>query len=725
MPRGKLHYHQWSIETDFWSMENKSFFESIFFQGNGAMGRRAVFCGDSYTPATHGLFKAGVFDYVKPGITDLVNLPDPLLVAIEIDGHICTSQSDLQDFKQTLDLKTGLVSRTWQELGVRITVERFFSFDDTSLCAERIIVEAQEKPVSLCVSHSLDGTVANLPIHDDQTIKNEQMLYLLKNVEVQAFQSFRTLEATTNTGLFHCLYFASDHCSVPSTKQEFLQGAKVKVSHSLLLEKGKTVSFEFIVSVSTKPVCFSAKEKEAQARTFIQNSERGFSFLFARSKEFLLRLWDDCDISIEGPEADQCAIRFAIFELLQNCSAQDASVSIGARGLSHGRYKGCYFWDTEVFMFPFYLYCYPEAAKSLLDYRLHTLGAAKENALKHNAEGARYPWMCSLDGSEQCESWDIGKCEIHVTADIAWAMGEYARVQGQEAWEREEAATLYIETARFWASRFTYEKATDRYELLFVKGPDEYAGVTKNNTFTVTMAKYNLQLALDILKKGATLKNGTAYPSLQERSLWKQIIEKARVPYDALKGTFAQDDTFSLLEPVALSDLKHNDEPLYHSICFDRLQRYQILKQPDVILLSTMLPSVFTKEQKQAAWHWYEPITAHDSTLSWGMHALCAFQIGEMEKAEKYLTKSMFLDLEDLMGNTASEGLHIGSYGASWQAIVLGCAQLMADSKGAVTLDARLPLGWKGLHFTVQVHGHRYRIDITGNEVSLVGKDTR
>ena len=723
MPRGKLHYHQWSVETESWSLENKAFFESIFFQGNGIMGRRALFPADSYAPATHGLFKAGIFDYVKPGITDMVNLPDPLLVAIEIDGQVCTSEVALRDFKQTLDLKTGLVTRFWQEQGVRISVERFFSFDDTSICAERVVLEALEKPVSLCVSHSLDGTVANLPIHDDQTIKNEQILYLLKNLEVHALQSCRTLEATTNTGLFHCLYCTVDHCSVPSTKSESLQGGKATVTHSLSLEKGQSVSFEFIVSVATQSLAFPLQEKDEKIRAFTQKAAQGFSVLFARSREFLLHLWDDCDICLEGPEADQCAIRFSIFELLQNCSAKDPSVSIGARGLSHGRYKGCYFWDTEVFMFPFYLYNYPEAARNLLEYRMKTLPAAKENALKHNAEGARYPWMCSLDGSEQCESWDIGKCEIHVTADIAWAMGEYARVQGQGEWETAEAATLYVETARFWASRFTFEKASDSYELLFVKGPDEYAGVTKNNTFTVTMAKYNLQLALDILKKGATLKNGTAYPSLQELSLWQQIIEKARIPYDESRGTFAQDDTFSLLEPVALSELKHGDKPLYHSICFDRLQRYQILKQPDVILLSTMLPSVFTKEQKQAAWDWYEPMTAHDSTLSWGMHALCAFQLGEMEKAETYLSKSLFLDLEDLMGTTACEGLHVGSYGASWQAIVLGSANLSVDGKGLLSLDARLPSTWKGLHCTVQVHGHRYGVDIKGEEVSLVCKD--
>ena len=106
----------------------------------------------------------------------------------------------------------------------------------------------------------------------------------------------------------------------------------------------------------------------------------------------------------------------AIDEEIGRPSAKDPTVSIGARGLTHGRYKGCYFWDTDLFMLPFFLENDQEAARSLCEYRVRSLPAAKAHAQKMNAAGARYPWMAALDGSEQCESWDIGLCETHITA---------------------------------------------------------------------------------------------------------------------------------------------------------------------------------------------------------------------------------------------------------------------------------------------------------------------
>jgi len=107
--------------------------------------------------------------------------------------------------------------------------------------------------------------------------------------------------------------------------------------------------------------------------------------------------------------------------------------------------------------------------------------------------------MASDTGSEQCETWDTGCCEIHITADIAYAMGRYVEITGDEAFLKDYAAEVYIQTARYWASRFTYDSVSDCYHLLFVKGPDEYCGVTTNNLFTVKMAAHNLTLALEAI----------------------------------------------------------------------------------------------------------------------------------------------------------------------------------------------------------------------------------
>lgn len=70
------------------------FEESTFFTGNGRMGIRGYlpFWQEKRTFET-GLFVAGIFGEIKPGITDFVNLPTPVWGNIECDGHPITLSS--------------------------------------------------------------------------------------------------------------------------------------------------------------------------------------------------------------------------------------------------------------------------------------------------------------------------------------------------------------------------------------------------------------------------------------------------------------------------------------------------------------------------------------------------------------------------------------------------------------------------------------------------------
>jgi kojibiose phosphorylase len=65
-------------------------------------------------------------------------------------------------------------------------------------------------------------------------------------------------------------------------------------------------------------------------------------------------------------------------------------VSIGARALTGPVYNGHVFWDTEIFMLPFFTLTYPEAARALLMYRYHTLPAARTKAARFGYRGALY-----------------------------------------------------------------------------------------------------------------------------------------------------------------------------------------------------------------------------------------------------------------------------------------------------------------------------------------------
>ena len=70
----------------------------------------------------------------------------------------------------------------------------------------------------------------------------------------------------------------------------------------------------------------------------------------------------------------------------------DNRVGIGAKAMSGEGYKGHSFWDTEVFILPYYMMTQPETARTLLEYRYNTLSGARKKAAEKGYEGAMYPW---------------------------------------------------------------------------------------------------------------------------------------------------------------------------------------------------------------------------------------------------------------------------------------------------------------------------------------------
>ncbi len=99
------------------------------------------------------------------------------------------------------------------------------------------------------------------------------------------------------------------------------------------------------------------------------------------------------------------AVRFNLYQLLIAANESDLRVNIGANALSGERYRGHAFWDTEVFMLPFFIYTQAEAARALLLYRYHTLDGARQNARDGGFRGARYAWESAGTGVETTPKW--------------------------------------------------------------------------------------------------------------------------------------------------------------------------------------------------------------------------------------------------------------------------------------------------------------------------------
>ena len=136
--------------------------------------------------------------------------------------------------------------------------------------------------------------------------------------------------------------------------------------------------------------------------------------------------------------------------------------------------------------------------------------------------------------------------------------------------------------------------------------------------------QYNLQLAINAAQ--SLLQNSPARATAlgltpAELEGWRALSAGIPLPRDPQSGHLRTDDTFHLLEPVSPAALKMGDSASYHGVCFDRVQRYQVVKQADVLLLMTRLPEVFTQQEKLDAWADFEPLCLHDSTLSFASHA--------------------------------------------------------------------------------------------------------
>ncbi len=647
------------------------FCQSIFFTGNGTLGVRG-FGGyeEKKSPEAHGIFRAGLFDFIKPGITDMVQLPDVLTLCMVGDAP--------HEIRQTLDMRRGVLRQAWENERASIAFDRAVSMADSQLILQQITVTAKQAGL-FTVEAIADAAVRNLPVHDDQMIKSTDLIKLL---EVDALREDGLDMHTVPSG--HPVTMAWELISsLPAKSTTQIAGGKSGTRLMRTLLKGEAWTVEKRVRVLVKGEASHSKESDPWAAHELQWEA----------------LWADCDIQLDAEDALQGAVRYNIYQMLCNNAADDRTASIGARGLTHGRYKGNTFWDTEIFLFPFYLFTRPEAAKNLMLYRADKLDDAQALAARQNLGGARYPWMCSDTGREQCESWDIGFCETHITADVAYAMQRYVSVTGDGTFVKEHAANVWRETARYWLSRFAFEEATGRYSSFFVKGPDEYCGAAVNNTYTNYMARNNIALALDHCE----LDPG-------EREKMAHVRENITILYDESRELYLQDELLDRLEPYPFP--RDNDRPAYKQVCFDRMQRYKVLKQADLVLLMNLFPTNFTQRQKRNVFDYYEPITLHDSTLSFGVHAQLALQLGLFDKAEAYLHKGIYLDLYDVMENTGHEGIHMAALGAAWQALVFGAAGLAAHDNGTVTAAPHLPPSIRAMHFAVQVRGKRYKVSV-------------
>jgi trehalose/maltose hydrolase-like predicted phosphorylase len=444
------------------------------------------------------------------------------------------------------------------------------------------------------------------------------------------------------------------------------------------------------------------------------------------------RHWDASDVIIEGGDDEvQEAVRFAVYHLTSAANPEDEFVSVGARGLTGDAYFGHVFWDTEIYLLPFYTAVWPEAARALLMYRYHTLSGARAKAEAMGYKGALYAWESADTGEETTPERvfgadgtpvDIltGRMEQHISADIAYAVWQYWRFTGDDDFFLRAGAEILLDTARFWASRAVAE-ADGKRHIRHIIGPDEYHEDVDDNAFTNVMARWNIGRgleAMDLLRErwpshAAALREKLALGD-DELADWRDAVARIVTGLDPATGIYEQFAGYHKLEPLDLSLYADRKVPIDVVIGRERTQRSQVVKQADVVALIALLPEEFPDAMGETNFRYYEPRCAHGSSLSAGIHALVAARLGETETALRYLRHAAAADLE-LDPNSAG-GIRIAGLGGVWQAIVLGFAGL--DLKGeTLGVDPRLPPQWRSLSFRACWRGRYVAIRVAGKTV--------
>ena len=324
-------------------------------------------------------------------------------------------------------------------------------------------------------------------------------------------------------------------------------------------------------------------------------------------------------MEIEGDEAAQQALRFAVYHLNSAANPSDERVSIGARALTGDDYRGHVFWDTEIYMLPFFVLTWPEAARALLMYRFHTLDGARAKAAGMGWRGALYAWEFGRhrsgddagtgDRARTGGSIDVlcGKQEQHISADVAYAVWQYWQATGDEAFLLDAGAEDPSRDGRFWSSRARLEADGHRH-IRGVIGPDEYHEHIDDNAYHQRHGA--LEHSARARHGGACCASagrraGRASPPTWAGRCRTGAVAECRAETHGDRaliqqtGLFEQFAGYFDLEDIDLSSTPAAPCPWTWSSAVSERNRSQVVKQADVVALLGLLPEEFPARRQR------------------------------------------------------------------------------------------------------------------------------
>lgn len=440
---------------------SEPYLDTIFSQANGHFGVRA---SNPLTPdATSGTLVNGFYEtnpitygesavgYAKNHQT-IANLPDLRVIKVKTAGEKIFTRSNLID--SSLDFDTGVLNQTYQlstddNLTVKLVLTTIIAQKDQNLFGLNYEFSAG----------SYDGAIkVSKPLHLNINLDNSN--------DPRKARQINDLQ----TQLIH-------HTDCQKDISIRAQHSKLSLTMALEAVQGSLQDWE--LNLSNGPAVASYLAKVSNVTGFTNQSQmlfdhQTFQFVLNDAKEYWQEVWNNSRISIDGDAELTQAIRYNIFQLNQS-AGRNGRTNIAAKGLSGTGYEGHYFWDTEMYLLPYFTYTNPKVAEKLLDFRYNTLDMARKQARTLGvSKGALFPWR-TINGEEASAYYPAGTAQYHIDGDIAYAVNRYYEATRNTKWLVDKGYELILETARFWAEFGHYREVDghQRFEFFGVTGPNE------------------------------------------------------------------------------------------------------------------------------------------------------------------------------------------------------------------------------------------------------------
>lgn len=732
--------NDWWIGSNIPDTKNLSKYESLMFQGNGYFGIRGTL-EENYLNEKRDMFVLGSFDKLQGEATEMPNLPDIVNIEIIVNDRVLSlNHGKVTNYQRGLNLKNGEIIRSfdWQvgECKLHFKFQRFVSMHNLHLFVSKVSITPLNNNIRLQIKSGIDGQQTNSGAQ--HFLEGSKRLFNARFVQMQT----QTQESKIKFALteYHRLFLEDSELTL--NPHLIIDRRRVCANYSVDVEKGKLLRFVKYATV------FSSKDKDLEVNVS-EDSLKELkrvgrlpyqTLLDESSKVWDEKIWQKSMVEISSHNnKPQIAINYARYQLVANMP-HDFGMNIGAKGMTGEGYKGHAFWDTEIFMLPFFMFNMPHYAYNLLVYRYLGLIGAKRKAHEGGYKGAQYPWEAAMPtDAESAPLWgsaDIitgepmkilsGDTEQHVTSDVAFGVSQYLVATGDEDFAKRMGYEIILQCAKFWDSRVEWNADKNRYEITDVIGPDEYKEHSSNNAFTNYLAHW-------CMKKGAEIiidlrqNNPHDYErlniKLNLKRLLKDLIIKASklyVPEPDENGLIPQDDDYLSYKKINVEKYKKTDNTseIFKDFDLKQLDKIQVTKQADVVLLMLLFENDFTRDTIMGNWNYYEPKTTHDSSLSYPVHAILANDLGLYDKAFDYFEKSCQTDLGVNM-QSSIRGIHMASLAGIWKVVVEGFGGVRIV-QNKLRIQPHIPSTWNSLRYSIVWHKTKVHVHVTHTHFSIL-----